>query len=345
MIASAALGGGHAQTGAPPAPTAVSDQKTWPNPSLTVSSRLVIVPTLVRTGSGELVHSLSAQDFTLLDNGVSQQLSVDENRNLPLALVVVMQTGGAASEHFADYAKLPTMIGSLIAGRSAQVALITFDSQPEYEWDFTTNLDDLKDDLAHPEPGDRGAAIFQAVDHAIDMLLGQPPGARRVVLLLSQEHDDGSKIPLQSMVRRLGENDITLLSATFSPEKTWLKHQFTGPRSGEKPYVMTPDHPAILYTFNISTPLGMALRAMRTNAAAEIASLSGGEAVSFSDKSSLERQLVSLTSDLPNRYLLSFRPSGEAAGFHALQVRVNQHPEFGVSARTGYWAAPPVATR
>lgn len=69
------------------------------------------------------------------------------------------------------------------------------------------------------------------MDHAIGMLQQQPLTRRRVILLLSQTHDDGSKLPSADVVRRLGENNITVLSATFPPEKDWLKHQFTQPRS------------------------------------------------------------------------------------------------------------------
>lgn len=328
-------------TAAPASPPA-SFPPSPPAISLTVTSRLVVVPTLVRSATGDLVHSLAASDFTLLDNGLPQQLSLEADENVndpqPLALVVVLQTGGAAREHFADYAKLPTMVGYMTSGRAAQVALVTFDSQPEDEWDFTSNLDDLKDGLSAPEPGDHGAAVLAAVDHAIGMLQGQPAKVRRVVLLLSQASDEGSKVPVADVVRRLGESNITVFSVSFSPEKAWLKHQFTQPRSGEKPYVMSPDHAPILYTFSLSTPLGVALRAMRTKSAVEIASLSGGQSASFDGRLSLERQLAALANDLPNRYLLSFRPSSALAGFHALQLRVATHPEFHVSARAGYWA-------
>lgn len=102
---------------------------------------------------------------------------------------------------------------------------------------------------------------------------------------------------------------------------------------------MSPDHAPLLHTFNVSTPLGITLRALRTDAAATISSLSGGESVSFADRRSLELQLAALANDLPGRYALSFRPSSDTAGFHVLQVSTPGHPGFHVLARSGYWAA------
>jgi hypothetical protein len=161
-----------------------------------------------------------------------------------------------------------------------------------------------------------------------------------MMLLLSQPQDDGSKAKAEDVVRHLGENNITICSVSFSPEKAWLKDQFTKPRQENKPYQMSPDHPPILHTFSLSAPLAVALKAMRQDAAAEIATLSGGEHARFEDRRSLDQQLAAIANHIPNRYLLSFRPSSDAAGFHAVGVRVvGQSTPLEISAREGYWSA------
>jgi hypothetical protein len=78
--------------------------------TLTVTSTLVVVPTLVRSPDGNLLHTLSAQDFKLLDNGIEQSISIEESERQPVAIVVLLQIGGAGSRQFASYAKLPTML-------------------------------------------------------------------------------------------------------------------------------------------------------------------------------------------------------------------------------------------
>ena len=78
---------------------------------------------------------------------------------------------------------------------------------------------------------------------------------------------------------------------------------------------------------------------MRKDTASEVAELSGGEHVRFNDKRDLERQLTILANHIPNRYILSFRPSANVPGFHAIKVQVlhQSQASLDVAARTSYW--------
>lgn len=305
--------------------------------TIRATASLVLVPTLVRSQAGDLVHTLTSADFKLTDNGIQQKVTIESSERQPLSLVVLMQTGASASQHFAAYANLGTMLDYVTGSSTYRVALVTFDSQPEDLSPFTASVDELKDDLSHPRQGDDGAAIFDAIDCGIDLLQEQPSASRRILILLSQTQDSGSKVREPDVVRRLGESNVTIYSVTFSPEKTWLKDQFTKPRHGNPPYQMSPDHAPILNTFNLSTPLGIALGAMRTNAASEIAALSGGESLPFSSKQELEQQLAVMANHVPNRYILSFRPVASQPGFHHLQVELPRKAGFQVAARSSYW--------
>lgn len=305
-------------------------------------STLVLVPTLVRTASGELVTGLHPSDFVVTDDGVEQQISMDTVERQSVTILIVMQTGGCAPRQFDNYRSLTTMLDYLAGQSRHQAGVLTFDSQPEDVWAFGSDTEGLKDAFVHPEAGDRGAAVLDAVDYGIGVLSKEPPGTRRIMLLLSQPQDDGSKAKPEDVVRHLGENNITIFSVSFSPEKTWLKDQFTKPRQENPPYQMSPDHPPILHTFNLSAPLAEALKAMREDAAAEIATLSGGEHARFDDPRSLDQQLATVANHIPNRYLLSFQPSSDRPGFHAIRVRVpGQTTPLEISAREGYWAAAP----
>lgn len=321
----------HALSQATPAPT------PEPTQSLTITTRLVFVPVLVRTPAGDIVHELSASDFELLDNGVPQRISLEPSSPQPLSILVLMQVGGAAAREFEYYSKLPTMLDYIAGSSPYRVSLVTFDSQPEDQWSFTSNVDALKDSFEHPQEGDEGAAIFDALKFGIPQLAQRPSAQRRILILISQPQDDGSKVHAEDIVRMLGEDNITIFSLTFSPEKTWLKDQFSKPRSEAPPYQMSPDHPPILHTFDLVTPLFEAINAMRKNAAAEVTSLAGGESLPFGNEKSLASQLTHVANYIPNRYVLTFHPTADSAGFHNLQVRVRSHPEFSVDARTSYW--------
>ena len=179
-------------------PAAALSQNPTPSnaptaPSITTTSTLVIVPALVRDSSGQLLHTLHASDFLLTDNGVAQHVSLEETEHQPLSVVVLLQTGGAAARQFPSYAKLGTMLSYMMGDVPHHIAMVSFDSQPEYLWDLTKNIADLEDGFAHPDSGDSGAAILDAVNKGIDLLRQQPPETRRILILVSQPHDDGSR--------------------------------------------------------------------------------------------------------------------------------------------------------
>lgn len=313
-----------------------------PAPTITATTTLVLAPTLVRSPSGDLIPDLRPEDFRLTDNGVQQIVSVEDTARQPLAVVVLMQTGASAPRQFANYRNLTPLLENMMGSSAYRIALVTFDSQPEEIWNFPPRVDGLSDAFTHPEPGDGGAAILDAVNMGIDLLEQQPPASRRIILLLSQPDDVGSKTPPANIVRRLGTSNTTIYSVTYSPQKAWLKDQFTGSRHGEPPYQLSPTGPTVIGTFSLSAPLAVALSALRHDTAAEIASLSGGENLRFTDKLTLERELASLANHIPNAYTLSFHPTPQQPGFHILHLEVLHHPAgpLSISTRTGYWSGP-----
>src|SRR5260370_6356105 len=197
--------------------------------TLHTTTTLVVVPTLVQTTGKEPVFSLTAADFVLTDNGVPQKVTLEEETKRPLSLVVLMQTGGIARGQFPSYVNLETMLASLLGGAPNKVSIVNFDSRPEAASPFTSNVAEWRDAIDHPDQGDSGAAIFDGISFALDLLKKEPISNRRAILLISQEHDSGSKTQMKEMVRDLGETNTAIYSVTFSAEKTAAKQAFKDP--------------------------------------------------------------------------------------------------------------------
>src|ERR1700742_1029540 len=168
--------------------------------TLRTTTTLVVVPTLVQTTGKEPVSSLTAEDFVLTDNGVAQKVTLEEETKRPLSLVVLMQTGGIARGQFASYSNLETMLASLLGGAPNRVSIVNFDSRPEAASPFTSNVAEWKDAIDTPDQGDSGAAIFDGISFALDLLKKEPVSNRRAILLIGQEHDDGSKTKMADVV-------------------------------------------------------------------------------------------------------------------------------------------------
>jgi VWFA-related protein len=316
--------------------------------TLHTTTTLVVVPTLVQTTGKEPVFSLTAEDFVLTDNGVAQKVTLEEETKRPLSLVVLMQTGGVARGQFASYANLETMLASLLGGAPNKVSVVNFDSRPEAASPFTSNVAEWRDAIDHPDQGDSGAAIFDGISFALELLKKEPVSNRRAILLISQEHDSGSKTQMKDIVRDLGETNTAIYSVTFSAEKTAARLALTDPAHVNPPISIVPsdgsvkayNDPARPFQgyFKLDVPLKLIFGAMQKNLSAEVANLSGGESMSFDGRGELEEDMNALNNHIRNSYILSFSPTSAEPGLHTIKVRLARHPEMMVSARTSYWA-------
>lgn len=110
------------------------------------------------------------------------------------------------------------------------------------------------------------------VNYVIDLYQQEPGSFRRIVLLLSQSGDDGSRASAEEVLRHLGEGNTSVYSLTFSAPKS-------PPQFRPKNRVVKPRREASLgdsrqgETDDTSTPLGVALKAMRSMAVMEEGSM------------------------------------------------------------------------
>ena len=76
------------------------------SPAIRREARLVLVPVLVTEKDGLLAEPLTAKDFVITDDGSAVNLHLEDRSSQPLAVLVVMQTGGSASRQFRNYSTL-----------------------------------------------------------------------------------------------------------------------------------------------------------------------------------------------------------------------------------------------
>jgi hypothetical protein len=207
----------------------------------------------------------------------------------------------------------------------SQVALVGFDSAPHLIQDFTPSSDQVNAELTRLEPGDGRAAILDTVNYAVTLLESQPKEYRRVLLLISEERDHGSKHtkPVQ-LIRKIGESDVLVLSVSFSPALAELGHDVKD--SGED------------RTMSLESALVMAVMAFKKNVAREVAMESGGEYTMFLGDKAFEARVMTAARDARNRYLITFSPSDPKPGLHTIRVRTVEDYGARIVARANYWA-------
>ncbi len=303
-----------------PIPTVPSD-----TPTLRVTAQEVLVPTLVEKRDGGIIYGLKPSDFVLEDNGVPQKIRVQEEMDTaPVSLVVAAEEGGASVLEFDKLAKLGPLLDLFLADGKSQAALVGFDSKPHLIRDFTHSSEEVNEDLKHLDPGDGGDAILDTVSYAVDLLESEPKEYRRVLLLISEERDHGSKhTKPEQLIRKIGRSDVLVLSVSFSPSRAELIHDIKD--NGDN------------RTMNLFSTLAMIVPAFKKNVAKEVAHMSGGEYNTFTGDKGFENRVVESAKHVRNRYLITFSPSNPTPGLHSIRVRTAQDYGARIVARSNYW--------
>ena len=294
-------------------------------PTLQITTTEVLVPTLVEKRNGEIIYGLKQKDFVLEDDGVPQKIHVQEEMDTaPVALVVVVEMGGASVLEFGKLAQMGPLLDMFLTDPRSEAALVGFDSSQHLICDFTHSGDELNDALKHLEPGDGGDAILDTVSYAADLLTTQPKGYRRVLLLISEERDHGSKhVRAVDVIRQIGRSDVLVMSVSFSPAQAELSHDVKD--SGED------------RTMNLASTLFMLVQAFKKNVSKEIATMSGGEYTTFAGNRRFEQRVVDAAKHVRNRYLITFSPSNPTPGLHMIKVRTAEDYGARIVARADYW--------
>ncbi len=245
---------------------AISAQQLTPGEqgsSFSSQTTNVLVPALVRDAAGKVVYTLEAHDFVLTDDGVPQKLALQHETGAePLALVVVIEVGGAGARQFQKYERLvpplAPMLPAIVGDVYYRVAVVTFDSRPKLIQYFTADLDEAQATLrdlsagcsvhnhypncAGPNPihdkpmGDNGAAILDSIEFAVNMLRAEPSFYRRAILLVSETVDRGSESTIEQAVRAVTDTNTTIYAVAFSTAKSeaahYAQHQLATSRGG-----------------------------------------------------------------------------------------------------------------
>lgn len=299
------------------------------SPVFHVTTNEVLVPTLVEKRDGEIIYGLKAPDFVVEDNGVPQKIHVQEEMDTaPVSLVVAVEEGGASVLEFGKLAHMGPLLDVFLSSSGSQAALVGFDSRPYLLHDFTHSTDALDNDLRNLQPGDGGAAILDTISYAVDLLESEPVDHRRVLLLISERRDYGSKhTKAEALIRKIGRSNVLVLSVSFSPSGAEFMHDVKD--SGDD------------RTMNMVSALVMAVKAFKKNVTKEIAQESGGEYTTFAGDKRFEQRVVDAAKHMRNRYLITFSPSSPTPGLHTIRVRTTEDLGARIVARSTYWLDSP----
>jgi VWFA-related protein len=157
------------------------------------------------------------------------------------------------------------------------------------------------------------------------MLDTRPENYRRIMIVLGESRDRGSKHKLAEAVEVAQRAGTVIYSLTYSAQgEAWTSSSDNAPpMPGDADYIGA---------------IGELARMGKTNDADAFAKATGGRHLSFLKLGSLEAVISRTGEEIHSQYLLSFVPKeSKNMGLHRIEVHVAKFPDAVVRARPGYW--------
>jgi Ca-activated chloride channel family protein len=274
-------------------------------------SRTLTVPVYVTVtdGAKRLVQDLERGDFELYDNGKVQPLTLFENKSVPIAAVVMLDSSGSMTlilDRVKEGAEqfllrlLPQDTGRVGAFNDK----IQFLPQDEFTSDRDLLIRSLKElDFGYP------TRLWDAVDESIRRLEGVPQ--RRVILVFTDGDDTASRRDLDDVMQQARSKEI------------------------------------MVYAIGLETRItfgGQVQRSSPDRGLKKLADETGGRFLLLKRQDELGPTFTRIAQELHSQYVLGFTPPALDGKLHKLDVKVKK-PGLTVRARKNYVAVAVDSTK
>jgi len=312
---------------------------------------LVVAPTTVTDSKERYVDGLTLQDLILYDNNVPQALQMDW-MTYPIDLVVAVQTSSNSGAVIDKLGGTGILFTQLLAADAGATAVISFSNQVQVRQDFTANPDSVIDALRMLRKEGDDARMLDALHQALLMLERRPVGRRRIILMLAEKRDRSSQSKLTEVMEQVERLNAVVYWLTYSPllqpftvkPKTAEDLKPEAERNKSRKCALCPPHgntpvPPDLGPGGYIYAIGELIRLRQPDLSSLFTKTTGGRALNFLKKNTLEQAIQLVGEEVHRQYILSFEPSGGEPGkFHAIRVAVKSRPDLQAKTRQGYWA-------
>jgi VWFA-related protein len=333
---------------------------------------LVTVPVSVMDAKREPVLNLSAKDFQITDNGISQQIVHFDLGNAFLSLVILLETSSRVGPLLPDIRKSGIVFSDTVVGPDDEAAVLSFNDSVDTLADFTTDHAIIQNAINELKQGTQGSKLFDAMalgvqvlnDHRQLQRTPDVPDRRRIMVILSEATDAGSEERLARVLRRAQLSNIAIYSVGLSTTLAQLEGSARDPKRRIRPEgtfpqpampgtVQTSSTETLRYGYgdlmNLITWTMRNIKDLVRDHPLEIATsgtggqhiaASNGQHVATSNREFIEKAVDEIGGELHTQYSLTYEPTNNQVGFHVIRVTVSRR-DLKVRSRPGYYIAPP----
>lgn len=316
----------------------------------------VIAPVSVLDPKGEMILSLTKDNFHIYDNGVEQKIDHFDLGADSLSIVFVVETSSHIEPMFPAVKHTGIVFAQAVMGMTAEVAIVGYDDSVDLLQKFTTDIDHTQSVINHLRMGTSGSRLYDAMQRGVSMLEQRPTPQRRIMMVVGEAQDTGSESKFGEVLRAAQLANVTIYSIGLSTAMADLRAKMQ-----EKPTLGPPG------TYPVPTPNGqpqtpdlerqmqesgdlsaVALWLIKTgknaigpNSLGIASKATGGLHVNVKKDGSIEKAMDAIGGEIHAQYTLGYQPSKDVPyGYHEIKVVVDR-PGVSVRTRPGYYLAPP----
>jgi Ca-activated chloride channel homolog len=271
-------------------------------PTFRSSTRIVPVVATVIDEEGRFVPGLEQDQFTILDNGMPQDITFFQNDILPFTAVVMLDYSASMTANLDRLqAAAEQFVLRMIPEDKGQVG--SFSDKIQFSGTFTNDRDDLIFALRDLQFGNP-TRLYDAINESMAMLRGVE--RRKVVLVFTDGDDTASRVGMGDVLDRAKEEEVMIYAIGLESEF------FNGQRR---------------------------VRTRPDRGLKRLAEETGGGYFELKKTDDLAPTFTRVAQELHSQYTLGFTPTVLDGREHKLVVRIKT-PGMTARARRTYIASP-----
>jgi len=258
--------------------------------------------------TGHLVTNLTREAFTVLENGMPQEIRTFKREDVPVSMGLIVDNSGSMRD---KRAKVEAAALALVkdSNREDEVFVVNFNDEAfndlPHGKDFTSDIKEMEEALTRIDSRG-GTAMRDAIRMSIDHEKEKAHKDKKVLVVVTDGNDNSSLVSLENLVKASQQSGVLIYSIGLLSEEERRE----------------------------------AKRAERAlNALAEA---TGGEAFFPKELSDVDRIAHQVARDIRSQYAIVYSPSNQAMDgtFRQIKVLVKAPGSPVVRTRSGYYATP-----
>jgi Ca-activated chloride channel family protein len=279
---------------------------------------MVLVPVTVTDHYGKTIMGLQAKDFNIFEDQNSQQIASFATQDTPCSAGLVLDVSGSMQSTLGAV-KQSARAFVRTANTDDEFLLLTVSTRPSADSQFTSDSEDLEENIAGARPGG-----FTALIDAVYLGLNQMKKARnpqRALVILSDGMDNHSRYSKAELLRVALEANVQVYSIIIDNG------------AGSSSTATYPFRPSM-----IAKPGDQAAQRQRPNLLEELADQTGGLYFHARNDTEAQEAMTKAGQALRNEYVIGYRPAdfGQSGKWHRIRVKTTV-PKLNVHARSGYY--------